>query len=81
MLNLIKSEVVGIRPYSFTDSQGRVVDMYQLYGTFPRKDVEGIACFSCAISSRRFLDDGLKLGSFISVALVDKKWQYAGVVK
>ena len=75
--NIIKANVVGMRPYTFTGTNGDEVRMVQLFFTYSDKRTDGHACGTMHLSEKATIRDGITLGDAISAVYYDKKWNYA----
>ena len=75
---IIDAEVIGYRPYSFTGSDGREVDMVQVFMTYDDNRTQGVACGAMSISNNKCLNEGICLGSKIKAVFAEKRWQYVG---
>ena len=79
-VRFVNAEVVGYRPYSFTGSDGKIIDMVQVFATYDDNRVQGYASCAFNVSNNKFLDNGIALGKEVKIIFAEKRWQYVGTV-
>lgn len=69
------SSIIGIQKTQFQSASGETVYGYNIYFSFEPDGIEGVAAGRCYVSAKAFKKLGLELGSVISVAYTDKKYE------
>lgn len=60
-------EVIGLEHRQYTNKQGRQVSGYNLYVTFEKKNVDGMACFQEWCSDSVVKDSGVDVGDKVDL--------------
>lgn len=67
--------IIGFRKTQFKSDSGETVYGYNVYFSYEPEGIEGIAAERFYVSAKAFQELGLELGSVISVAYVNKKFE------
>lgn len=67
--------IIGLRKTKFTGSRGEDIYGYNVYFSYEPDGIEGIAADRVYVSAQAFKKLGLEIGSVISVAFSNKKYE------